>query len=819
MIKKIIALICALSILVIPCNISFAKEDDTTAERAAILTGIGVYNSKITKYEGLVTALAGFMFDDPSEIGNAEEIAKYAGFITAADKFTGGTTVSCSDALKYAVITLGYNDIVKANGGDYTAYLNKASELGLTDGLGNVSADRKATSDQLTTLIWNMLEAKPIQKFYDGKYVSYQKADGTNLLELNRNIYKTQGLVTASEHVSIYGTTGTEDSSKIMLGNSIYMIEDESFIDLIGLNVEAYTRKNRGDEFATILYMYEHGTKNHVLELDADSIEEVSDDFSKITYWNENDKEKEVKLAGALRVVYNGKYYADYTASDLNPDIGSLRLIDNDGNGTYEIVFVTAYQTMVVDSVDADNYTLSNKYGFNGCLKTFKADDQSDVIKVYDGTGAEVRFSTIKSGNVVSVAASKGTEDRVIKIYISGKPDISGKVTGMKESDDIIKLDGTSYKQSEEFKSYLKETSKTIELGKEYTFSFDTFGNIAYMKQVAESDYVIVQKLYKDDFKEEAHIVYMDMLGEWHNALFAARVTVNDSGKLNPIAAYGKIAFTEPEVMKLKLNSNGEVTSIKTPTPNVIDEDGFTKVPAASYVYRTQTRSLNVSTYFTSDAKIIQIPADANDRDEYQVRFVSGYLQGDSYYTLSVYDKSEFGVTPLVTMKKTEASIKNDMSSILMLVTGKGETVSGEEVLPTVEGYRGVYEEINFPGAESGIFDDIEIGDLIQFTLNSKGQIRYKQLVTPKNTTTDYHNSSGLILRGTIEGMDTEAQMFKLKHGDNVGTFRLTPTQTVLFYNQDRNTVTSKTAASLVKGDEIVARFDRGVIKEVICYE
>ncbi len=819
MIKKIIALVCALSILVIPCNISFAKEDDTTAERAAVLTGIGVYNAKIAKYEGFVKALAGFMFDDPSELGNAEEIAEHAGFITASDKFSGGTSVSCADAIKYAVITLGYNDIVKANGGDYTAYLNKASELGLTNGVGKLYEDRKATSEQLTTILWNMMDAKPMQKFYNGKYVSYQKADGTNLLELNRNIYKTTGLVTATEHVSIYGTTGTEDSSKIMLGNTLYLIEDESFADLIGLNVAAYTRKEKGADFATILYMYEYGTKNNVIELDADSIESVSEDFSKITYWNENDKEKEVKLAGALRVVYNGKYYADYTEEDLTPEIGSLRLIDNDGNGTYEIVFVTSYRTMVVESVDADNYTILNKYNFEGCLKNFKADDQSDVINVYDGAGAATRFSTIKSGNVISVAASKGTEDRVIKIYISGKSDISGKVTSLKSNGDTVKIGENEFEQSEEFKNYLKDSGKTLELGKEYTFSFDTFGNIAYVKLVADSDYVIVQKIYKDDFSEEAHIVYMDMAGEWHNSLFASRVTVNGSGKLTSIAACDKINLTEPEVMKLKLNANNEVTSVKTPTVGIIDEEGFTKVPAASYVYRTPTRSLNVSTYFTSDAKIIQIPADTNDRDEYQVRYVSGYLQGDSTYTLTVYDKSEFGVTSLVTIKKTEASIKNDMSKILMLVTGKGETVSGEEVLPTVEGYRGVYEEINFAGTETGMFDDIETGDLIQFTLNAKGQIRHKQKVTPNNSYTNYHGDTGLILSGTVEGIDTDDQMFKLKHGDNTGTFRLTPTQTVLFYNKDRNTVTAKTAASLMKGDEIVVRLERGVVKEMICYE
>ena len=159
------------------------------------------------------------------------------------------------------------------------------------------------------------------------------------------------------------------------------------------------------------------------------------------------------------------------------------------------------------------------------------------------------------------------------------------------------------------------------------------------------------------------------------------------------------------------------------------------------------------------------------------------------------------------------------MSKSMMLVTGKGKKYVDGEVLPYIEGYRGVFEEINFIASESGILDGVEVGDVINFSLNSTGRINYATKITVNNSITDYHNNVNNFLRGEIVGIDPEQKMFRMTHGNNTGTFRLNPTKTVRFYNSQTNTCVTKTAASLTAGDEVLVRMNRGIVDEMICFE
>ena len=81
-----------------------------------------------------------------------------------------------------------------------------------------------------------------------------------------------------------------------------------------------------------IIYEYrfikEKESKNKVLNIEADNIYNVSDDFSVIEY-SEGARNVKAKLTAVPRIIYNGVYYDEYTTSDLMPDVGNITLVDN----------------------------------------------------------------------------------------------------------------------------------------------------------------------------------------------------------------------------------------------------------------------------------------------------------------------------------------------------------------------------------------------------------------------------------------------------------------------------------------------------------
>ena len=496
-----------------------------------------------------------------------------------------------------------------------------------------------------------------------------------------------------------------------------------------------------------------------------------------------------------------------------------MKLVDNDSDGSYDVVFVTSYETIIVDAIDADDGIIGNKYSFDDCVKVLTMDIYSDNVSVYDGNGNETTLSKIKSGDVISVAKSKGNTDRLINIYISGNDWIQSNVQSIDNDENILKIDSIEYEQSEDFIKFLADEGKSINLEKEYIFYFDCFGYIAYMKQAASSDYKLVRRLYKDDLEENVYIVFMDMAGEWYTLPFAEKVSLDGASRTSAISVYNQISLAEPEIMKIRTNSKEEVISIDTPETGVIDEERFTKVAAADYTYRSDTQSLSVSVFLGEGAKVISIPQDKSNKDGYTIRDATGYFTGDKPYTVAVYDLTEYNVSKLFVINETQTSIENLMSKTMMLVTGKGEKYVDGEVLPYIEGNRGVFEEINFLGSESGILDGVNVGDVINFNLNSKGRINYATKITITNSITDYHNNVNKFFRGEVVGIDAEQKMFKMTHGDNIGTFRLAPTKTVMFYDSQSNICETKTAASLTAGDEVLIRISRGVVQEVICFE
>lgn len=820
MIKKFLVLISVLSVIMISGNVISAEEIEISHEEK-VVTGLNIINAEKVTQESFIYSLASFLYENPQNVGTAEEIALATGMIDSKDEYRGRKSITVNDALKYALITLGYKEKCVAEGD----YLKTAAELKLTENVKSGGSSRLKYPDAVE-ILYNVSEAQPMEAYYKTSAdMGYRVLSDTNLLEQNRDIYKIHGLMTANTYTSIYSEDGTGNAKYIMIEDEEYIIPENLTADFLGQNVTAYVKQKKNSE-PEIVYICERENKNEVVVIDAEDVEYVAEDFSYLEYIKEDsDKAEKVRFPSALRVIYNGVYCGDYTISDLMPDIGELKFIDNNSDGKFEIVFIKSYETLIVESVNKTDKKIINKYRFQDCIPALELEpDVSEVYyKIYDAEGNETDFDSITINNVLSIARSKNPDEQVVEIFIGGNEPLSGTITGINAVDNEISINDVTYRMAEDYLKYISFNNQTNELGMDYTFYLDYFNNIVYRKAVVKNDYCFVLKTYEDD--EKYYIVYMDMDNDWYTSEFSKTVNLDDE-KYSAVKAYTVLGEFQPQIMKLKFNSLDEVKSIDmAETVESYDENRFTKTPVATYAYRTDPRSFNMELYLDDGANLLVCEVDGSRRKEdYYFRDAAGYMRTDKSYPIVAYDVDRFGFSRMFSIVETPAISAYSTSSSMFVVTSVEQMcTTDDEVLPCLVGNIGDFMDLTIIGVNSTIFDGIAEGDVLNLRLNSSGRADYVTKIfsmgdfKPVSASNLYNNVVNIA--GTVVDLDLEAGKIKINCGDKMASLRLNTTKAAHFYDPDRNTCEGKTAADIKIGDKILCSLSYGNISQIVCME
>ena len=128
------------------------------------------------------------------------------------------------------------------------------------------------------------------------------------------------------------------------------------------------------------MYLGERAGKNREIEINANDIEGISADYLNLEYFAESGFKK-AKIAEIPRVIYNGVFYGNYTVSDFKPESGKLRLVDNDCDGKYDVIFISSYETVIVNAVDAYDKTIYNRFTSDGNLPMVTLEPKSKDVK------------------------------------------------------------------------------------------------------------------------------------------------------------------------------------------------------------------------------------------------------------------------------------------------------------------------------------------------------------------------------------------------------------------------------------------------------
>lgn len=484
---KLITVICISALLMSCFGIQTVLGSDVVFE----LTSLGILNGienveerlddKITRAElaQLIANLNGcgdlnadslHYFDDISQSEYAAAIDSLCsmGIVsgTGDREFSPERFAGFSQACKMLVHSIGYEGAVKTKA--LNEYIAVAAKKGITK---NVTIDGDTiTMRAALTMIYNTLDIRlmPVTSFTNGQG-SYTIATGE--LTLREKLLpsgKKRGVVTADSTTYLLQPIPALKSNQLEINGVIYNFIGDAPQGLVGMSVDIYLT-----ELDTLEYVKACGIndKNTVSVFTAEAIETIENGV--IKYTDAEGGTEKLSVNVLTKYVYNSRLYSGYPLNNLlNNKSLRIRAIDNDNDGTADVMFIEEYADCVVEKTVEKGSLVHFKQGYlYGTRKLLALDvtDDDVHIELLNADGEGIEFSQIKENSVLSIAASVNGE--VIKVIASEKT-MDGRI-------DEISGDGYAYIGGEAYKYH----NARIEVGRTYTMYLNFLNEIVYAEE------------------------------------------------------------------------------------------------------------------------------------------------------------------------------------------------------------------------------------------------------------------------------------------------------------------------------------------------
>lgn len=655
----------------------------TRGEFVEMLNEFFGYNehASIIGHKGIFSDVKG---DNASDI----EYAVNKGYIEPEKKgiFNPDGKITLSVVVKALVRALGYTNAAETTFKDNKdPYLSTAVMLKLFDDV-SIKEDKYAlTYGEVLTLFKNALSVNlMLSSTTKGAERFYISEDDTVLSSIHK-CTEYKGIVTATSVSDLYG--GEELSEGfVRIDDKIYDYAPNTE-NLLGKKVRYFIKTDNLD--TNLMFVCEDYKYNEELIIESDNIESYKSRVYK--YYDENNRLKRITLKTGCIVVYNGRTNSssDIAESfDMTPEDGSVRFLDNDRDGEYDVVFIDDYDTMVVGVVDTTTMTI---YDVNDKATSYFLNDLNDNGKlvITTETGKNTEFKSVKENSVVSLAMS--ADKKYCRLVVCNTK-LKGKVNAIYE--DNVYLDEVVYKVNENVCSAF-----SVNGGDVITAYFDKNGKIAnYEISVVETEVVYLINAYMpDDFDDELLMRICNSAGSVEVVKCADKVYVNNK-RQNKANIFKLLKDGESQVKSTLLtivrNEQGLVTEIyplHTSTIDTCPEQAlmkYSQLTTSSPKYISSLRSFrDYKTVFTSSCKVFIIPSDPKNANPEDFAVASPTVfENDKSYNLTTYIFGGKGI--LCDYVVAENSIQSSTS--LYIVNSISRTVDADgEVYTSIQGYFG----------------------------------------------------------------------------------------------------------------------------------
>ncbi len=675
---------------------------------------------------------------------------------TGGGLFSPEEPISINEIMKIMIHILGYEMPAQQMGGYPQGYIALAGNLGLYKQINTET--ETLTRGEIAQVIYNAMDIVPLERQF-GSNIVMKNENGNTLYELlteHSDIVKINGIVMETEFSSLNQSVPSVESGYMVIGNVKYKT-DGNFNEYLGYYVEGYAQLDRNDDMYCIVKIEPAGNRNELTVIDSKdavvsttSIEQIKDG-----------KTQRYSLDTDVKYVYNGRYVALPTEEEKSSSYGGYRLLDNDGDGSVDIVFVQKAESFTVDRVNTENNTiyLANKELFRG-KSSFKLDyeEPDNIYELVDTDGESIELKEVKPGCGVTFIVS--ADETYAKIVVSTQQ-VTGEIEELLDEDTVV-IGGQSYLLA----NGKNLADANMNLGDTATYVLDMFGNIigsyGNMKNSYEYGYIVdagttgsmatnVQLRIVTGLPPEKEVKVT--AGDENISYYFQNDTIqlyNCASKVEWNGASQTLSAADAETLK------GQIIAFSTDASGDIKKMMTYEIPSLSKSYTFNANIVSfggasVTRGYVTDSEtvVICVPEAADEDDDYyiQLKLADG-ATGNKVYGVNVFpspvspslseeDAQELldaqPVDVLVIQDVMDASSPQTVSSdadicIVGKVTSSVGTVGDDEgavvyKLELLNGEEQITEVTKSSGDGFTVAAGLRKGDLIQYVKDGFGRV------------------------------------------------------------------------------------------------
>lgn len=753
---------------------------------------------------GEASLTAGRFSDVDSNTANAEYIEALvnAGIISAnaMGKIFPDGGITLSEASAVMVKILGYSLKAEDKGGYPAGYKKVALDLELYDGLDGVGDQTVLNTGMAVQLVYNALNSTVMSnKTYTSKYVM---TEGGSLMY---SVFGVRHINDVLKAVDISRITGENDVDAFHIEIGETQLESravENVYSYLGYDVDVFYKERTNQLYDKIIYMAK--TKdNQETEIDIEDI--VSVDGGAVQYTDdESNKTRKASYVNGIPVIYNGVSTGQsFTKALINGKLGKIRLLDNDGCGSADVVFVDAYVNYVASYADGKDYVMYNMYDTTDTIKLdTEADDPYTII--YKSNGEEGTISNIKKDMVVSVYQSASDAyQQYIRAYVNGNV-VEGIVSVVKDNNKYVTVGETEYRVNAEC---MKRDKKFITPGSNVKLYLDVAGRVARITQGSSTSMqyaYIMGARFDGSFEKEVYLKLFTIDGEFIEEtctskfmLDGVRVKNTDNAVLTRLHEACKKQFgtsvaddAYSSVVRIMKNEKGLISAIDTlvngeTTQTAVREDKtessdamFSITYSASQYYNQNYRKIGTQIAVDLDkTKVMVYPSPSEnlmDEESYRIYNVKEGLKHNGLYKpTAFYTDRNSVVSEVVGIPQSEYSgtLSADDKFAVVDYTSKGLDADGQVIdvltvigaggrvdIPIKDGYTiTLTKNPNTGVAESCTIkpSDLITGDVVRYATDVDGYL---------STLTFYYRAEKKVNLEAFTAVGTYWNEFTLHH-------------------------------------------------------
>ena len=648
------------------------------------------------------------------------------GYITGYGeyKYYPDKNITYAEALNIIVNAYGYKHIVQSSNSWINGVLDVAYDLDIMDGVEcNINDFAKRT--QLLKILDNALEAEVMVYNYSEEFEKEPASEHFH------EVYITETVVTGNEYTSLVSALDVKKDNTLYMNDTEILFEDD-YSDLLGYHVKCYYKEDEGQLKG--LYIEKTG-RNNEFEIDGDDVTEFNGNY--LSGKDENGKIKKYSVEDT-RIIYNGIAYTGYgQLSNIVFPNTSVKLLDNDKDGSYEILFITEYKNYYVSSVDIENEIVYDK---ENNINVSLSSQNFDVI-IFDENQNEIEIKEIAKDTVISVMESKNTSGNVLKTVYVVKNAVSGQVTSFDDED--------GYKISDKFYKKSASCIQDILIGQQVTVYLGKDGKItARTVENAGGTFAVLCRMYEDeDNDNKIYMKFYTQNGDFEEYYVEDKVRIDndavkaDKKSLERIMANGQTVVFEKDGQKIK--------KIRLPQAENAERGAFRLL--ASGIDNLSVRGnngINVLAGKVAGEKgktsVMLVPSDTTEQEAYGLfDFAQIENMRDKTYKIFSTSSGKLNFADFVVLYDAAVAIINDDSNIYVvenITAGLTSDDTPADILTLSSPENGIgnkfvvgesldlsltdgYNQVPVTRIQGVDLSEIERGDTIAVATNAKGEV------------------------------------------------------------------------------------------------